>query len=1212
MKEQFRKCIARFGKQGIPMVLAIVALTAGIAYTAAGSDPLQVASSLFVGQGAGGAFWQGGNLYSAQYDQNLQIDGVSTLVSGGSSPGYHDLARSVQLMGGGYARFVPTTDSSGAYSQFQLQVYDATGAQSGDVVSLQGLPAYCQTSDGGYTPRGRAAAAVGDWDGDGTLDAVFLYAAQSSGTSGGPGNGEMVLMDGTDPSNAAPACAALPTFGTFPAGTPQNEALAPVLRCTAGDPDGDGKDEIIVVSSTATDSSSQPSGCSVYVYDVTAGGSGWTVSLSHRYDNPLGTTPVNDACDIAAADPDGDMVKDCIVVVGAPDVTSADSPVYGAYVVSVHMAVKASGDLGFLPFAPTRNSNDSNAAKYPRAGTAIRSKGGYTAWLRCGAGDLDGDGKDEIFWTGSNTDFNPLTMLPACPEYWAAVAWGLEKNASSSAYSATFDSYAGGDVNGIAWLKGTMPSGDVQVGHFAAQYGSTREQIAGGFNDYETEDSYDGGFGGLDGSTYCFLQWAPNSADSGLTMASEIDRSVEPASLNAPVTLVEGSHGGSLILGTPTHLQMDAFTFPIFTMQDVPKHVDYVSDLNGGPGIFQGYDDGSSASFSSSSGSGTKATDRSCADSDSSFAKSVDVGGDLDLECFQISDSIGYAVRNATKTAADSEDSQYQSVTYSETLETKLDDVVEYYLQPMDVWRYPILNHKGPDGETLYYQFVIPTPVQPMEAAGKDLDWYQPVHQNGNLLTYPGDPSLLGDYDPSNLLTKVNWFGMDSSSAAETADWDSESEQEQTQTTERTCDSDVDASISLKVGCQYGGVDAKAGISYSQGQNFSDSVIGTNTIQGSHAFDVTLDFGHTYGTYSVAPLMYTTATNHIPKGAFAVDLLGGSGSDWWRGNYGGEPDPALSLPHMWQLDSGTNGETVWSWAKDTAIGARRLRGFFFYGPDGTLMGTSPVATAGNTLQVRIYDLSLVDADDVRIDLTYQPLDPTTLQPTTGSTETLLASADVSLNAWGTTSGDQALPNWSWARFPGLDLSNLTGHYRFYVRIDSGDLVKELPGHDNGDAYDNNWGYEDVYVASGDQTGTADLSLVEGSFAAEKGHIARGEGTILSGRVHNSGNRTVTGIHVLFYEKGTKGEKVLGHRILPGLEPGETYLARCAYRPGDAGRHTIYMKVLPRLGEENTDDNEDSLAVTVGTGSGGSGCDAAGLPWALLLLPPLLLRRRCRA
>jgi Synergist-CTERM protein sorting domain-containing protein len=55
-----------------------------------------------------------------------------------------------------------------------------------------------------------------------------------------------------------------------------------------------------------------------------------------------------------------------------------------------------------------------------------------------------------------------------------------------------------------------------------------------------------------------------------------------------------------------------------------------------------------------------------------------------------------------------------------------------------------------------------------------------------------------------------------------------------------------------------------------------------------------------------------------------------------------------------------------------------------------------------------------------------------------------------------------------------------------------------------------------------------------------------------------------------------------------------------------------MKVLPRLGEENTDDNEDSLAVTVGTGSGGSGCDAAGLPWALLLLPPLLLRRRCRA
>jgi hypothetical protein len=62
-------------------------------------------------------------------------------------------------------------------------------------------------------------------------------------------------------------------------------------------------------------------------------------------------------------------------------------------------------------------------------------------------------------------------------------------------------------------------------------------------------------------------------------------------------------------------------------------------------------------------------------------------------------------------------------------------------LQTFDVWRYRAFGISPTDaqGQPLngFYELVLPGPTVEARGGGLNFDWYQPLHENGNILSYP-------------------------------------------------------------------------------------------------------------------------------------------------------------------------------------------------------------------------------------------------------------------------------------------------------------------------------------------------------------------------------------------------------------------------------------------------------------------------------------------
>ena len=128
------------------------------------------------------------------------------------------------------------------------------------------------------------------------------------------------------------------------------------------------------------------------------------------------------------------------------------------------------------------------------------------------------------------------------------------------------------------------------------------------------------------------------------------------------------------------------------------------------------------------------------------FTPKVDISTQLDV---------------STKVGKDYEDnyssynSSYQSRTVDSTASTARDDYLKARLQLLDIWRYRVYGAEldDPNGQYLYYDVILPGPYDSLVATGGGLTfpWYQPLHENGNILSYPGlaslrNPSDLGSY----------------------------------------------------------------------------------------------------------------------------------------------------------------------------------------------------------------------------------------------------------------------------------------------------------------------------------------------------------------------------------------------------------------------------------------------------------------------------------
>jgi len=297
----------------------------------------------------------------------------------------------------------------------------------------------------------------------------------------------------------------------------------------------------------------------------------------------------------------------------------------------------------------------------------------------------------------------------------------------------------------------------------------------------------------------------------------------------------------------------------------------------------------------------------------------------------------------------------YQGNSFTFTAQTTFDDLVAATSTQFNVYSYQVLGQCLPasgasalDGcpagtKPLHVQFSGPDNVDYIQlSGGVGLEWYQPVHEPGNLFSYPGTLGLLQANQPAvtaqQLLSASNDLWDSQSSTQVTVTWNQGGGQDATSGS--VCSHTFDASVSASgsVNIEGFGLSASAGFDYNQSQSMS--TLNTSTNSNSTSNGVVINRGVGGGPASSSNYLYagqsfifgqsaTTGTiqDDLNPGTsiqaqgflsvgYAADPTSTGGiqsGNWWRQAYGGSPDIALNHPQRWMQSTplGSNPQQVW-------------------------------------------------------------------------------------------------------------------------------------------------------------------------------------------------------------------------------------------------------------------------------------------------------------
>ncbi|MEO7104252.1 MAG: VCBS repeat-containing protein [Gemmatimonadaceae bacterium] len=151
--------------------------------------------------------------------------------------------------------------------------------------------------------------------------------------------------------------------------------------------------------------------------------------------------------------------------------------------------------------------------------------------------------------------------------------------------------------------------------------------------------------------------------------------------------------------------------------------------------------------------------------------------------------------------------SNYSTTKQQVTAATGLGDMLAFTEQQMNIFYYPVIGQFTCTNQTncqqLYVEFSVPGSPQPQQYAdGTNQDWYQPVHEPGNVFSYPANKALLQkEYTQSaNPVTTGSCFGVNSNSITSTASWASGSTSGNTVGSSNSFTEDASMSYSAGVG----------------------------------------------------------------------------------------------------------------------------------------------------------------------------------------------------------------------------------------------------------------------------------------------------------------------------------------------------------------------------------------------------------------------------
>ena len=454
--------------------------------------------------------------------------------------------------------------------------------------------------------------------------------------------------------------------------------------------------------------------------------------------------------------------------------------------------------------------------------------------------------------------------------------------------------------------------------------------------------------------------------------------------------------GHSRYLGAPVHLTMLDAPTTDYILQEPPKHVYWDEGLHQVVNMtrFDGnnvhlYNGGTASMFTESKDQSARATGGSLS---ASAGGTVTAGGDFgSFGIFQAATETSFDVQlragydyNEHKEGYESE---YSSHSIESTGQTDRDDFIKGKLQTTDIWRYRIYGTPTGGPTNAFYEVILPGVERQFQVGGLTSSWYQPIHENGNILSYPARlgasadpyiPSDIGSYKLPDGITKtgapqvpaqLNFF--DGTGTTTTLRFANEVSKGTSFTYNReiTESADVKTSYTASATSPFGGASLRVcgSIEARNTNSWGGADTSTETTKNETAVALNRAAGRSNVAYPFYPVIYNTQDGTM-KMSFAVPnpadpLLNYSGYQTYADLYGGLPDPALNLPLRLVPQSAGTGELE-QWSANEKIGRKAMRGLFFRKPEidpaaqtYLLLGFHP--QDGDTVRIepRIYNYS---------------------------------------------------------------------------------------------------------------------------------------------------------------------------------------------------------------------------------------------------------------
>jgi hypothetical protein len=454
-------------------------------------------------------------------------------------------------------------------------------------------------------------------------------------------------------------------------------------------------------------------------------------------------------------------------------------------------------------------------------------------------------------------------------------------------------------------------------------------------------------------------------------------------------------NGNSLRLGAPVHLEITDPAKADFILEQPPQHAAWldfgqgptVQTINRYPTFNTALVDSTGKSFTSNNqdhldwnaGGSIQGTAQG---SFTAGEKGEVLGEDLEATNttkLKLTAKVTYDYDKVSN----SYNSNYDSYTVGRGAVTGQDDSLLVEAQILDLWRYRVYGQGTTSGNLNdFYEIVIPGGYRSANPGGRDTDWYQPVHEVGNILSYPDSSQICNPVDigpitiPNTDITNKAQPLIDCSEQFYNGNGSTLSLQlTDTQGSGSTTDythklhADVDFSVTNTTKTYFGGTGATVqfglDLDAHGGADWGQLTTSDNSTSSATGISINSPQGDSQYAYPYFPILYNTTAGGLKVAYGLGDITSSvSGGEFWTNNYGTAPDPALNLPNRFKATYGPGGNLD-GWAGETTIVRKRMKGFFVRRPDldpvtntYPLLGSNPNDGDKVLLDVRVYNYSI--------------------------------------------------------------------------------------------------------------------------------------------------------------------------------------------------------------------------------------------------------------